>query len=142
MSGISLPRNLIHLPKTRQSLNYTCGVASLQSIFQHYGDEWREDRLAVELKADPEQGTDHLTIIEFAKKQGYNAHVEYDMSFEALLKHVDAGHPVMVAVQAWADLEENETDYKWADRWDDGHYVVGIDSVILLTDCKGCNWIR
>jgi len=92
---------------------------------QYFGDEWREDRLATELKADPENGTDHQLIVKFASSKGYNATVHYDLGLAELKKQVDNSHPVMVALQAWADPDENNK-YDWKNKWDDGHYVVVI----------------
>lgn len=45
------PSNLIKVPMLRQSTDFTCGVSALQSVFAYFGDDYREDQLAKELKA-------------------------------------------------------------------------------------------
>lgn len=52
-----LKTNIIRVPTCRQSTDYTCGVASLQSVMRYYGDEMREDALAAKLGSTPEAGT-------------------------------------------------------------------------------------
>lgn len=112
---------LIPVPLTRQATDYTCGVAVLQSIFAYFGKEWREDRLAKELQADPEYGTKYSNIVEFAKAQRFDVQVHFDMTLEFLKRLLDENKPVILAIQAWSD---NPIDYK--EDWDDGHYVVAI----------------
>jgi len=123
------PANLIRVPTCRQSTNWTCGVAALQSILQYFGDEWREDRLAAELKSSSEYGTEYHMIVKFAESQGYKASSHLDLGLDQLKKHIDSAHPVIIALQAWADADENN-NYDWKNKWEDGHYVVviGYDS--------------
>jgi predicted double-glycine peptidase len=112
------------LPLVRQATPYTCGVASLQSILFYYGDEWREDNLAKELKSDPDQGTNVNEIVRLARARGLAVETRENMSVEELKRLVADGHPVMVALQAWGDRPET-----YAEDWEDGHYsiVVGYD---------------
>jgi predicted double-glycine peptidase len=119
----SAPR-LNHLPLTPQSTPYTCGVASLQSVLAYYGEEWREDDLAQELKADPDEGTRYGELVRFAHNIGLKAEVRQNMTIDDLAKAVEADHPVIVAIQAWSDHPRN-----YEDDWEDGHYsvVIGID---------------
>jgi predicted double-glycine peptidase len=115
---------LNHLPLTRQSTDYTCGPASLQSILAYYGEEWREDTLARAVKSDPEEGTNYREIVRFARSQGLIAEAREGMTIDDLARAAKAQRPVMVAIQAWGDYQE-----KYADDWEDGHYaiVVGVD---------------
>lgn len=115
---------LNRLPLTRQSTAYTCGPASLQSILAYYGEEWREDTLAREVKSDPEEGTNYREIVRFARSKGLTAEAREKMSIDDLARAVKEQRPVIVAIQAWVDRPG-----KYADDWDDGHYcvVVGVD---------------
>jgi hypothetical protein len=56
-AGPKMPKNFIPLPRTRQSTNWTCGVAALQSVLMYFGDEYREDRLVPVLKSNKDIGT-------------------------------------------------------------------------------------
>ena len=113
---------LLRLPLVRQSTNYTCGVASLQSILRYYGFERREDILAAELGSDSETGTDHRKIIEFSLANGFSVEKKLDMSIDDLKTLLRAGIPVMCVIQAWCDSPPVD----WKDVWDCGHYVVAI----------------
>jgi len=132
--NIRLPSNIIRVPHARQSRNYTCGVASMQSLFCYFGDEWREDNLAKELGSGEEWGTGVDNIISFAKKQGYTANMVTDMTKDELRTHIDEGHPVLVAYQAWTDAQP---PVNWKDDWEDGHYslIIGMDdNYVFLMD--------
>jgi predicted double-glycine peptidase len=115
---------LNHLPLTRQSTDYTCGPASLQSILAYYGEEWSEDTLAREVKSDPEEGTNYREIVRFARSKGLTADAREGMTIDDLARAIKEHRPVIVAIQAWGDHQE-----KYADDWEDGHYaiVVGVD---------------
>ncbi|MBI5209579.1 MAG: C39 family peptidase [Elusimicrobia bacterium] len=115
------PKDLIRLPLVRQSTPYTCGAAALQSILGYYGEDIREDELARKLGSDPEQGTRYWKIVELAREHGIDAKAALDAPLEDLTAALDAGKPVIVAFQAWA---EGAVDY--AGAWDDGHYAVAI----------------
>jgi len=127
---IVAPKNLIRLPKTRQSTNYTCGVVALQSIFGYFGDEWREDRLAVELKSGSEHGTAHKDMTTFARSLGYEVIDKCEWTVDELKQKVDEGTPVIVAFQAWVEPEPSD----WKVLWEDGHYavVIGYDNENLF----------
>jgi len=122
---IKPPKNLIRIPIARQSTNYTCGVASVQSILQHFGDEYREDKLAQLLKAGVDWGTGWRDIVEFTKGLGYTVHGKLETTLGEVKKYVDAGTPVMVAFQAWSEPVPED----WTKVTEDGHYsvVIGYD---------------
>lgn len=117
-----LPSNFMYLPLTRQATDYTCGVASLQSILMYYGDEYMESELAQVLKADPENGTSYHNIADFSKSEGYTVNIYKKMSIEDLKKQIDNKKPVLVLLQAWSD--DPNPNYK--DDWIDGHYSIAI----------------
>ncbi len=121
ISAAKAPRNLITVPMVRQSTDFTCGVAALQSVFAYFGDDYREDQLAKELKAVPKTGTHYQEMVRLAKAKGYLVKVLKDMTIDDLKKGIADGKPVICLIQAWAD---KTVDY--SKDWLDGHYVVAI----------------
>ena len=121
ISPSKAPRNLITVPLVRQSTDFTCGVAALQSVFAYFGDDYREDQLAKELKAVPKTGTHYQEMMRLAKAKGYAVKVLKDMTINDLKKIIDEGKPVICLIQAWA---EKAVDY--SKDWQDGHYVIAI----------------
>jgi predicted double-glycine peptidase len=115
------PPPLIPVPLARQATNYTCGVAALQSVLAYYGIHVRQDRLAEALQADPEQGTNYHAMMAYAQAHGLQAEAHIAMKLAGLQQLLDAGWPVIVALQAWADAP---VDY--VEDWDDGHYAVAV----------------
>jgi predicted double-glycine peptidase len=115
------PQNLITVPMVRQSTDFTCGVAALQSVFAYFGDDYREDQLAKELKVVPKKGTHYQEMMRLAKAKGYSVKVLEDMTIDDLKKIIDEDRPVICLIQAWA---ESSVDY--SKDWQDGHYVVAI----------------
>ena len=115
--------NLIRVPLTRQSSDYTCGVAALQSIlyFHDVQDDYSEDTLVKELKSDPVNGTSHKAMADFARSKGYLVDVRTEMALDDIRNFIDNGVPVIVLIQAWA---ESPVDY--SQDWEDGHYAVAI----------------
>lgn len=125
-------KNLIHVPLVRQSTDYTCGAAAVQSVLAYYGDDIREDNLAKSLSSQSETGTDYQHIVDFAKSKGYDVAVYKEMTIEQLQKLISTGKPVICLIQAWSDKPEN-----YSEDWDDGHYVVAAgydDDRIYLMD--------
>lgn len=122
----SMSATLIRVPLVRQSTGYTCGVASLVSVLSYYYSadpelRWvREDRLAAELGTTSE-GTDHRHIAQVARDKGLGAEIHYGMKLDTLFAALDAGKPVIAAIQAWDDNSGRYKDYD-----DSGHYVVAI----------------
>ncbi len=121
ISSPKAPRNLITVPLVRQSTDFTCGVAALQSVFAYFGDDYREDQLAKELKAVPKTGTHYQEMVRLAKAKAYSVKVLKDMTIDDLKKGIADGKPVICLIQAWAD---KAVDY--SKDWLDGHYVVAI----------------
>lgn len=117
-------RNLIPVPLCRQSTDYTCGAAALQSVLGYYGLDIREGTLAKALHADPQTGTRYSEMARFARARGFRVNVQLGMTVQALKSLVDRRIPVIVLLQAWSD---RPVDY--SSDWDDGHYavVVGYD---------------
>lgn len=123
--GRRLPENLIRVPLVRQSTDYTCGVAALQSLLAFFAVEEREDRLAAELRSNRKQGTAFERIVKAAEKRGLSAQVKVGMTVPELERNIDSRKPVLCLVQAWAESENGQA-VNYERRWQDGHYVVAV----------------
>ncbi|RTL44602.1 MAG: hypothetical protein EKK48_04950 [Candidatus Melainabacteria bacterium] len=122
-AALALPANTIPVPLMRQSTDYTCGVAALQSLLAYYGQDVREDTLSKILKADRKYGTRYRNIAGYAEAHGLPVRIQKDMTLQQLESDISAGHPVLCLIQAWAE-KGSQTDY--ASDWNDGHYVVAV----------------
>lgn len=144
---------ILRLPLVRQSTDYTCGVACVQSILRYAGYDFdiREDKLAETLRADPQDGTGYHKIVEYlnsvryhAEEEGsniaregvrvFNAEARENISIEQLTAFINDGKPVICSLQAWGNPGETG-DY--SDVWDEGHYVIAIgydDNNIIFMD--------
>lgn len=116
-----LRTQLIQVPMARQATNYTCGVAALQSVLHYYGDEWRQDKLALVIKVDSVNGTNYRNMIRLCDSLGYATQVHTNLSLDSLKAFIDRGFPMILAIQAWAESPD-----KYAEEWSSGHYVVCI----------------
>lgn len=116
-----LPANAIRVPLTRQSRDYTCGTAALQSVLAYYGAEFREDELEKALKSNQKDGTTYLEMARFALNKSFQVDIVKEMKFERLKSDIENGLPIICLIQAWP---EHSVDYK--SDWEDGHYVVAI----------------
>ncbi|MGM9948337.1 C39 family peptidase [Floccifex sp.] len=128
---------LIKLPLYRQSHNFTCGVSCVSSVLRYSGYDFdtREDRLFLQLKATPENGTNYENIANYLDsvrmegnldKQVIKTEIineEYNSNIDDLLiklrTSLDNDSPVICAIQAWKDDANYESKSE-----DDGHYVV------------------
>ncbi len=113
--------NLIPVPLVYQSYDYTCGVASLQSILYYYGKDFRQDELVKALAPDLIEGTNYKRMVDFARSSGFQVNVLTHMSLEDLKKLIDDRKPVIVLIQAWPD-----SPVQWRETWSEGHYAVAI----------------
>jgi len=120
---VCLPRNLIRLPLVRQGTNWTCGVSAAQSLLRYLGPEfdYREDSLAGELKADSTNGTSYPNIVAFAQSKGLIVTIREELTLQDVITSIDKRIPLMVAYQAWDELEEGKSRVEYADKWD-GHW--------------------
>jgi len=109
----------LEFPDVRQSTEFSCGAAAVQSVLRYYGIDYREGSLIKKLKTDDE-GTLIANIIQFLEDKGLQASEYHGMSIDDLKKSIDDGNPVIIAVQAWGD----EEDYDKSEE--NGHYVVAI----------------
>jgi predicted double-glycine peptidase len=125
---------VIDLPTGRQTFDFDCGAKALQLVMAYYGVDVREDELLGELQCD-QDGTPLGNMIVVAEKYGFQVAAGNGVSLDTVKQYLDAKHPVIVVVQAWAErymtLEDWKTDY------DDGHYVIVIgynNGIIIFQD--------
>jgi predicted double-glycine peptidase len=112
----------LDLPDIVQATDYTCGAAALLAICRYYGTGPRSERRVVEDMQFGEAGSDPEHVLRAIAKYGL-VHEEFrPMTTQQLRACLDRGRPVMVMIQAWAD----PAPLSYADRWDDGHWVVAI----------------
>ena len=114
------PRRELAVPDVRQATDYTCSASALQAVLAYYGIELREDLLAKELGATPEDGAPPEAIVRVAVAHGLRATKREHMTVDDLAAEIATGHPVIVEIQAWSDAPRTS----WTDDWDDGHYVI------------------
>ena len=114
------PARELAVPDVRQATPYTCSASALQAVLAYYGVEKREDVLARELGATPEDGAPPEAIVRVAVAHGLTATKRENMTVDDLAAEIAQGHPVIVEIQAWSDAPRTS----WADAWDDGHYVI------------------
>jgi predicted double-glycine peptidase len=113
--------HFIYTPLVRQSTDYTCGVAALQSVLHYYGvpDEL-ESTVAERLGSDPDFGTSYLAMVEYAEGLGFQVTTERDMTIDKLAARIEKQQPVILAIQAWAE----DPTIDWKETYEHGHYVV------------------
>jgi hypothetical protein len=120
---------LIRVPLVRQTKDYTCGAAALQSILLYYGeDDYSQAELAKILGAHPQHGTSYRAILRFAnrkfsdpKKRDFLMWKRCDMAIDDLRQVIDSGRPSILIFQAWGKPGVN-----WKKEWKEGHYAVAV----------------
>ena len=121
------PPALIPVPPVRQSREYTCGPASLQSVLAYYGKSFlAEGPLARKSRANYQFGTEETDLKRVARQSGLKVSARHDMTLKELRRTVQRGIPVIVGYQAWTG-KRGKVDWRKVDN--DGHYsvVIGMD---------------
>ncbi len=113
--------NLIRAPLVRQSTDFTCGVAALQSVLGYYGQDSRDDKLRKALRSRSRYGTHYQDILKLAVKLGFQAQAYENLTLAQLQGLIDNKTPPILVIQAWV---EGTPD--WPNDWEDGHYVVAV----------------
>lgn len=129
---------MLRVPLCRQSTTWTCGCAALQSVLRWFGVDTREDTLVERCNATPDEGTHYKRMMAVAREEGIDVVARTGMSIRDLRTAINAGSPVIIAVQAWAvDVADAGHPVDYTRAWDDGHYVVVIgwkDGQFVLMD--------
>lgn len=82
----------------KQLKNYTCGPASLRSIFYHYGFTYSEQELVLEGEIE-EDGTDFKTMRKLAHTFKFTFYSRENGSVDELKKWLAKGIPILVCYQ-------------------------------------------
>jgi len=135
---------MIDLHIGRQTFDFDCGAKALQTVMAYYGVHMREDELMTALGTD-QDGTPVAGIIAVARQQGFQVQADAQWALPDVKRFVDAGHPVIVLLQAWADRYMTAAD--WRKDYNDGHYAIVIDhacGVLLFEDPASFRrtWLR
>jgi len=121
---------LIKIPQVTQHTPFHCGAAAMQSVLSYYGIEYYQEDLGKKLGTSPEDGTPVNNMVSFARAEGFDARLHHGMTRDSLQGILDARHPVIVVIQAWAASADSEGSkagkVDWKNMWDSGHYVVAI----------------
>jgi len=122
-----ISEKIIDYPHVRQSTNYSCGAAAVQSVIAYYEDDMpREGEVMKWLKTVPcdilNIGTAIQSIVSFLTEREYTLeHKEY-FTIEEVIQYIQQDIPIIILIQAWA--EKRPKDYTYT--YDDGHYIVAI----------------
>jgi uncharacterized protein YvpB len=120
--------NLIRVPLVRQTMDYTCGVAALQSVLLYYGEEFGQTELARYLGVSTQHGTNYRAILRFAnrkfpdpQKRDFWMWKRCGMTIDDLRQVIDTGRPPIIPFQAWG-----RPGIDWKKEWKEGHYAVAV----------------
>jgi predicted double-glycine peptidase len=116
---------MIELHNLRQTFDFDCGAKALQTAMAYYGIDAREDELIKELQTTKE-GTRPVNMRRVAEKYGFKVRSGTGWTLEDIKWYVNAGTPVIVLLQAWAERFMTLED--WGKDYDDGHYAIVIDT--------------
>lgn len=106
-----MEETVLQVRARKQRTNYTCGPASLRSIFYYYEHSVSEQEL-VDAGEVEEDGTDFSTMRKIAHEYGYSFFSKHHGNIDQLRKWLEKKIPVLVCYQ------EGEPNGK------NGHYAV------------------
>lgn len=109
----------VPVPNVQQTKNFSCGAAATQSVCCYFGVGPDDQEEYIKKLNTEEYGTAPADIVKFCKSHGLSVKKVVNMTVEQLTGHLDAGKPVICAMQAYG----TKKDYK---HWRSGHYVVAI----------------
>ena len=120
----------IKLPNLRQYGDYSCGATCVQMIMNWlvpFGMDYNLADYLDFLGTTPEAGTSPSSIVDFFSKH-HVPHYEKDdgWTIQELIVKLNAGCPMIMAIQAWSGGSENcgGTEAKCQDDLDNGHWVI------------------
>jgi uncharacterized protein len=117
---------LLPVPDTRQSTDYSCGASALQAVLMYYGEEYLETDL-MKMLGTTHDGTNPRDIVRVARELDFKAELREHCTFEDIEKSLKEKVPVLISGQAWRDGEDLKKP--WKDVWESGHYmvIIGLD---------------
>ena len=121
----------IEIPALRQYGGYTCGATCVQMLMNWldpYAADLNLTRYEELLGTTPEKGTPPDSIMGYLAENDVAFAASEHWSLEDLRAALDAGHPVMMALQAWSSADDgsyNVDDPANADTYlVEGHWVI------------------
>ncbi len=118
----------LQVPITRQSTEYSCGAAALQSVMTYWKKfDDTESTLMAELGTTEKDGTAFQNLPKVARKYKLKAKLQEHLSVKELARQLDRGVTAILDIQAWP--ESGKPPANWRTEWESGHYVVlvGLD---------------
>lgn len=109
--------DILDVSPQRQQTKYSCGAAALRAVLDYYGIRRDEPYLREALGTDPQDGTDPDSVVSVAQALGLQATAREPMPLRELYAALDAGWPVMLALQAHGTPGEYRKD-------ESGHWCV------------------
>ena len=111
----------LDVPVELQTTDYSCGAAAFVAVAKFFGlpDLDCQCEAITELRTSPSAGTRPESLVVVAREHGLDAEAATGLEVEDLLGNLQAGRPVIVALQAYGTPAEVVTAQA-------GHYVVVI----------------
>ena len=142
----------IEIPALRQYGGYTCGATCVQMLMNWldpYAADLNLTRYEELLGTTPEKGTPPGSIMGYLAENDVAFAASEHWSLENLSAALDAGHPVMMALQAWPSADDggyNVDDPANADTYlVEGHWVICVGycvgHTLLYADELAERWI-
>lgn len=121
----------IELPALRQYGGYTCGCTCVQMIMNWLQPLDADLNLATYeqlLSATDETGTPPSNVLRFFDENGVSYRTHEKAGTSALVAALDAGHPLMLPIQAWSTADDGSFNTLDPDDTDtyliEGHWVI------------------
>lgn len=119
----------ISLPNLRQFGDYSCGATCVKMIMNWlvpYKADYNLSAYLEYLGTTPEIGTSPDSILAFFDRQSVSYESREGWTMEELAESLDAGRPMIMAIQAWFGENKNcgGSREKSSDDLDDGHWVI------------------
>lgn len=86
----------VKVPYHYQSTDYTCGPSSLKMILEYFGKRESEIRLAHEAHTNKRFGTEHVEMINLARKHGFYCYVHHDSNINTIKHFINSDLPVII----------------------------------------------
>lgn len=121
----------IDLPTLRQYGGYTCGTTCVQMIMNWlnpYEGDLNPATYEELLSTTDETGTPPANILCFFDNNSVTYHVQEHMTIQSLTSALDAGHPLLMPIQAWSTAEDGTFNTQNSDNPEtyliEGHWVI------------------
>lgn len=86
----------MNIPFYKQINDYSCGPASLQMVLKYFGNYIPQDVLAMQLKTQKDDGTDHSDLIRVALENGLYCYVNRNSTLHEIIYFLSRDLPVII----------------------------------------------